>query len=64
MKEKKHCNVCNIPSVLLLSAYDAQSHRQWWKGLVRALDHWNWCVKTLPARYFSWRFRGNALSWL
>ncbi|SDJ55968.1 tRNA-queuosine alpha-mannosyltransferase domain-containing protein [Microbulbifer yueqingensis] len=49
--------------VLLLSAYDAASHRRWRKGLVAALPEWDWTVLTLPARYFSWRVRGNSLSW-
>lgn len=49
--------------VLLLSAYDAASHRHWRRGLVAALPDWDWTVLTLPARYFSWRVRGNSLSW-
>lgn len=49
--------------VLLLSAYDADSHRSWWKGLHNAFDQWDWTVLTLPARYFSWRIRGNSLTW-
>lgn len=49
--------------VLLLSAYDADSHRSWWKGLQSAFDQWDWTILTLPARYFSWRIRGNSLTW-
>jgi glycosyltransferase involved in cell wall biosynthesis len=49
--------------VLLLSAYDAHSHRRWRQGLVAALPEWQWTVLTLPPRYFSWRVRGNSLSW-
>lgn len=49
--------------VLLLSAYDAGSHRRWRRGLVAALPEWDWTVLTLPPRYFSWRVRGNSLSW-
>ncbi|AMO55849.1 glycosyl transferase family 1 [Endozoicomonas montiporae] len=49
--------------ILLLSAYDAMSHRYWRKGLVEAFPQFNWTVLTLPARYFSWRLRGNSLSW-
>lgn len=49
--------------ILLLSAYDAESHRYWWKGLISNLEEYDWTVLTLPARYFSWRIRGNALTW-
>jgi glycosyltransferase involved in cell wall biosynthesis len=48
---------------LLLSAYDAHSHRRWRHGLVAALPGWDWTVLALPPRYFSWRVRGNSLSW-
>lgn len=49
--------------ILLLSAYDAASHRRWRKGLVSAFPEHEWEVLALPARYFSWRIRGNGLSW-
>ncbi|GAV20486.1 glycosyl transferases group 1 [Mariprofundus micogutta] len=49
--------------ILLLSAYDATSHRQWRRGLVTHLNEHEWTVLTLPDRHFSWRIRGNALSW-
>ena len=49
--------------VLLLSAYDALSHRYWRKGMVDALSDHMFAVHTLPHRYFSWRFRGNPLTW-
>ncbi|WP_445364998.1 DUF3524 domain-containing protein [Microbulbifer sp. ANSA001] len=49
--------------VLLLSAYDADSHKRWRKGLVAAFPEWQWTVLTLPPRYFSWRIRGNSLTW-
>ncbi len=49
--------------ILLLSAYDAASHRQWRQGLVTHLPDYEWTVLTLPGRFFSWRIRGNALSW-
>nr|WP_255775572.1 DUF3524 domain-containing protein [Microbulbifer sediminum] len=48
---------------MLLSAYDAGSHRRWREGLVAAMPGWEWTVLTLPPRYFSWRVRGNSLSW-
>jgi len=49
--------------ILLLSAYDAVSHRQWREGLAAALPEHDWTVLTLPPRHFSWRIRGNGLSW-
>ncbi|MBV0932751.1 tRNA-queuosine alpha-mannosyltransferase domain-containing protein [Marinobacterium weihaiense] len=49
--------------VLLLSAYDALSHRYWRQGLVDALPMYDWTVLTLPPRFFAWRVRGNSLSW-
>jgi len=50
------------PSVLLLSAYDGPSHRYWREQLVQQLTEFDWTVLTLPPRHFSWRIRGNALS--
>lgn len=49
--------------ILLLSAYDAVSHRYWHQGLVKALSEHEWQVLTLPPRHFTWRVRGNSLSW-
>lgn len=49
--------------VLLLSAYDAPSHRYWRLGLERHCENDQFTQLTLPARYFSWRIRGNSLSW-
>ncbi len=49
--------------ILLLSAYDAHSHRRWRRGLVAAFPEHDWTVLTLPPRNFSWRIRGNSLSW-
>lgn len=51
------------PRILLLSAYDAMSHRYWRKGLVAAFPEYDWTVLSLPARHFAWRLRGNSLSW-
>jgi glycosyltransferase involved in cell wall biosynthesis len=48
--------------ILLLSPYDAMSHRYWHEGLVKHCINHDFTVVTLPARYFSWRFRGNSLS--
>jgi len=49
--------------ILLLSAYDAHSHRRWRKGLVAAFPEHDWTVLALPPRHFLWRVRGNSLSW-
>lgn len=49
--------------ILLLSAYDTDSHRSWCKGLMAHLPEIDWTYLTLPGRYFSWRIRGNAMSW-
>ena len=49
--------------ILLLSAYDAVSHQHWRRGLVANFPEYDWTVLTLPARHFSWRIRGNSLSW-
>jgi glycosyltransferase involved in cell wall biosynthesis len=49
--------------VLILSAYEAQSHQQWHQGLVQHCPDWDFTVLTLPARFFAWRIRGNSLSW-
>jgi glycosyltransferase involved in cell wall biosynthesis len=50
--------------ILLLSAYDALSHRYWRQGLVEQFPDIEWTVLTLPARYFRYRVRSNPLSWL
>ena len=49
--------------ILLLSPYDTTSHRRWREGLVAAFPQHDWTVLTLPPRHFSWRVRGNSLSW-
>ena len=49
--------------ILLLSAYDAQSHKRWRTGLVAQFPEYQWTVLSLAARFFSWRLRGNAYSW-
>jgi len=49
--------------ILLMSAYDAPSHRRWREGLVRHLDDLQWTILTLPPWNFAWRSRGNALTW-
>lgn len=52
------------PRILLLSAYDAGSHRRWREQLVASQPDFHWEVLALPPRYFRWRIRGNALTWL
>jgi len=49
--------------ILLLSAYDTASHRAWCEGLMRHMPQIHWHYLALPGRYFSWRIRGNAMSW-
>jgi len=49
--------------ILLLSAYDAHSHRYWHQGLIKHCDDHDFTLMTLPPRYFSWRIRGNSMSW-
>lgn len=50
--------------ILLLSAYDAASHRLWRESLEAMFPQWEFTTLVLPARYFAWRIRGNPLSWL
>ncbi|AZT83375.1 DUF3524 domain-containing protein [Marinobacter sp. NP-4(2019)] len=52
------------PRVLLLSAYDAGSHKRWREQLVASQPAFDWHVLALPPRFFRWRIRGNALTWL
>ncbi len=49
--------------ILLLSAYDTDSHQSWCKGLMAHLPNLQWHYLSLPGRFFSWRIRGNPLSW-
>lgn len=51
-------------SILLLSAYRADSHRAWADWLVRAHPELEWQRLELPGRNFRWRIRGNPLSWI
>lgn len=48
--------------ILLLSAYDAPSHKRWRENLAAALPEYEWTMCSLPARYFNWRIRGNSLT--
>jgi glycosyltransferase involved in cell wall biosynthesis len=49
--------------VLLLSGYDAESHRYWRERLQGGITDWQWQVLALSPRFFSWRIRGNPLYW-
>lgn len=49
--------------ILLLSAYDAQSHKYWREGLVAQFSEHHWTQLVLPGRHFSWRIRGNSMQW-
>lgn len=49
--------------ILLLSGYDAGSHRRWHRGLkahLKSLGH-DVHVETMPPRHFRWRVRGNPI---
>lgn len=50
--------------ILLLSAYDAASHKRWREQLTTLLPEYHWHTLALAPRFFQWRIRGNALSWL
>jgi glycosyltransferase involved in cell wall biosynthesis len=50
--------------ILLLSGYDAASHRRWREQLVTLLPGYHWQTLALPPRFFQWRIRGNPVSWL
>ncbi|RUR36609.1 tRNA-queuosine alpha-mannosyltransferase domain-containing protein [Vreelandella populi] len=49
--------------VLLLSAYEAVSHRYWADSLMTNMQGVSWQTLSLPPRHFAWRVRGNPLSW-
>ncbi len=49
--------------ILLLSAYDAVSHRLWRLRLQSLFAECHWQQLALPARHFNWRIRGNSLQW-
>ena len=53
----------NTLRILLLSAYDAPSHRYWRESLEHYCPQYRFTQLALPPRYFSWRIRGNSLSW-
>ncbi|MBR7887928.1 DUF3524 domain-containing protein [Marinomonas sp. A79] len=48
--------------ILLISAYEASSHKAWSDTLMTGLNQHEWTYLSLPARHFAWRIRGNAMS--
>ncbi|THB70378.1 MAG: DUF3524 domain-containing protein [Gammaproteobacteria bacterium] len=50
--------------VLLLSAYNTPSHKSWCNGMIQHLDDIDWTYLHLPPRFFSWRIRGNPISFM
>ena len=53
-----------FPRILVLSAYEAGSHRRWREQIKALCPDYDWHHLALPPRYFRWRIRGNPLSWL
>ncbi|MEM7258916.1 MAG: DUF3524 domain-containing protein [Pseudomonadota bacterium] len=53
-----------LPRILLLSAYDAASHRYWCQWLQHACADFHWTCLSLPDRHFYWRIRSNALTFV
>ena len=51
-----------MAKVLLISAYDAASHRYWRESLVAQFPEHQWQQVYLPSRFFSWRQAGHVLS--
>lgn len=52
------------PRILLLSGYDAASHKRWREQLTGMFGDYHWHTLALPPRFFRWRIRGNPLTWL
>ena len=51
-----------MSKILLISAYDAASHRYWRESLAAQFSEHRWQQIFLPPRYFSWRQAGHVLS--
>jgi len=49
--------------ILLLSGYDAPSHKRWREGLASRFAHHQWTQLSLPPRHFKWRMRGSGFLW-
>ncbi|NKB32343.1 MAG: DUF3524 domain-containing protein [Pseudomonadales bacterium] len=52
-----------VANALLLSAYDAKSHKLWRLRLAQMFPEIHWTQLALPPRNFNWRIRGNSLHW-
>lgn len=52
------------PTIWLLSAYAAVSHRVWADHLIADQPAFDWHRYELPPQRFRWRIRANPLSWL
>ena len=52
-----------LKKILLLSAYDAESHRRWRLALAAQFPDIDWVQLSLAPRWFNWRIRGNPLTW-
>lgn len=48
--------------ILLLSGYDAASHKYWRNLLCQKMSQFEWTQLALPDRNFSWRVRGSSLN--
>ena len=48
--------------LLLISGYDAASHKHWRQILEKQLHEYDWTQIALPDRYYAWRIRGNAIT--
>ncbi len=51
-----------MKKILLLSGYDAASHRYWRELLKNEINCYHWTQLHLPDRHFAWRSRGNSLT--
>lgn len=49
--------------ILLLSGYDAASHKLWRERLALLFPEHEWKQLALPPRHFNWRIRSNSLQW-
>lgn len=50
----------SVKRILVLSAYDAASHRFWRELVSASLPQFEWVHVALSAQHFSWRTRGNS----
>ncbi|MDO3385099.1 DUF3524 domain-containing protein [Gilvimarinus sp. SDUM040013] len=61
-KSQRQVNLLNV-KVLLLSAYDAASHKRWRQGLAAQFPDIEFTQIALAPRFFNWRIRGNSLTY-